>query len=175
MNKEELLKEKERIMKNIKNRENRIALIDEELKKIEELNNKKWKPKIGEEYYFIASYKNQVYKYFFCNDSIDNDCLLIGNYFKTKEEAEFEIERLKVLKELKEFSYDFSDEELKDEEINKYVIFFDFRFDDIRIGIGLDAKVDIDLFKSEEDCKKAIEKIGDARLKKYFFKVGVNK
>lgn len=170
MNKEieKLLKEKENIDKNIARRERRKKEID---KLIEELQNKKWKPKTGEYYYYINGILGVLgEKNLGCLS--DADRFSIGNYFKTKEEAEFEVERLKVLEELKEFSYEFSDNEWENIDIKQYLMCYSYSAGKIDIVThGWDKHNEI-YFKTKEDAKKAIEKIGEDRLKKYYFKVG---
>ncbi len=165
--KEKLLKEKENILKNIEKRKDRIAQIERELK---ELENKKWKPKDGERYYVI-DITGVVSDRFNNFITVTDSALAIGNCFKTEEEAEFEVERLKVLEELKEFSYEFNDEEWK-EATNKYNIYYDCRFATVDISSNSCWRQDLIYFKNREDANKAIKKIGEERLKKYYFKVG---
>lgn len=169
--KEKLLKEKERILKNIDKRNKRINQINENLKKLEEQSKHNWKPKKGEDYYLIHPFGiiDKTTK----NTELDDAIISLGNYFKTEQEALFEVERLKVLAELKEFSYVFSDNEWKSNGIDKYFIGIDPIENTIAINYTTRLKYNDVYFKSREDCKKAIEKIGEERLKKYYFKVGV--
>ncbi len=55
-------------------------------------------------YYFINSY-GQVMHEIWTNNPIDNKRYEIGNLFKTQEECEFAIEKLKVIAELKKKYY----------------------------------------------------------------------
>lgn len=58
----------------------------------------KWKPKDGEGYYYIFS-NGIVHLSTWFNDKVDNSRFSIGNYFKTKEEAEVMAEKfIKLLK-----------------------------------------------------------------------------
>lgn len=168
--KEKLLKEKERILKNIENKNKRLEVIEQELK---ELENKKWKPKDGERYYVI-DITGVVSDRFNNFITVTDSAFAIGNCFKTEEEAEFEVERLKVLEELKEFSYEFSDEEWKNANIDKYYIYYNYYDSFIEIEVDYCWKHDVIYFKTQEDVQKAIDKIGEERLKKYYFKVGNN-
>lgn len=168
MGKEELLFKKERIKKQIENEQKAIEEIDKELKR---LDSKKWKPKIDEKYFYV-DYKADFFSTQNNNFNIDKRMLSIGNYFKTEEGAEFEVERLKVLEELKEFSYEFSDEEWKNKAITKYLLSYDFFNNNILIIYWCMVKYNTLYFKTDEDAEKAIEKIGEDRLKKYYFKVG---
>ncbi len=168
--KEKLLKEKENILKNIEKRKGRIAQIERELK---ELENKKWNLKSGEIYHWLDSRG-------FVLGTTNNYCVIdeerfkVGNYFRTEEEAEFAVERLKVLEELKEFSYEFNDEDWNKPSICKYYIYFGFATYDIIIASNCIKKDGHIYFKTQEDAQKAIDKIGEERLKKYYFKVGNN-
>lgn len=166
--KEQLLLEKSRVLKNIEKRNKRIAEIEEEIKALE---NKKWKPKFCDTYYSINTNGVVVSS---VNDGfyINKERFIIGNYFKTEEEAEFEIERLKVLEELKEFSYDFSDEEWEYGDSDKFILYYNYEINEIDIDCFWNCKYDSIHFKTKEDAQKAIDKIGEERLKKYYFKVG---
>ncbi len=87
----------------------------------------------------------------------------IGNCFRTQKEAEFEVERLKVLKELKEFSTKF---ERNGE--NYYLVFW---ANDDLVGVMLDAEMRLDVlyFASAEKAQEAIEAVGEDRIIKYYF------
>lgn len=138
-------------------REQLLALIE----KANEPQNKVWKPRKMEKYWYISSagdiicMKNQLLP-------SDFDIIALGNYFKTEKEAEFARERLKVIQQLKECgafyktknttSYELS---LNNEGIIR-IVPADFRY-----GI-LD-------FETRKAAQKAIETIGAERLKKYYF------
>lgn len=57
--------------------------------------------KDGDEYYFIGSYGKISYEHFFSKNIVDNMRIDIGNCYKTKEEAEQAVEKMKVMTELK--------------------------------------------------------------------------
>ena len=69
----------------IKELENQI----EELKmaKIEEPQSRRWKPQIGDDYFYVSSY-SEIIENGWDNDNVGNWLFLTGNCFKTKEEAE---------------------------------------------------------------------------------------
>ena len=166
--KEQLLIEREHVLKNIEKRKIRITEIDEEIKALE---NKKWKPELDELFYLINVDGNvgftRLNKF-----HTKNAILQIGNYFKNIEEAEFAVERLKVLEELKEFSYEFSDEEWEYGDFDKFILYYNYETNEIDIDCLWNCKYDSIHFKTKEDAQKAINKIGKERLKKYYFKVG---
>lgn len=81
----------------------RIELLEQEItaiKKAVEKSRKDWKPEYGETYWFIAEAGN-INWYKWASHAGDEAHYNIGNCYPTKEAAEFEIERLKVIAELK--------------------------------------------------------------------------
>ena len=76
MTKQELEKKIEDLQKQI-----------DELKNIEiEEKQKKWKPALGEKYYYI-NVSGEIYYYDFDNDEFDNDCIKLGNCYRTKKRS----------------------------------------------------------------------------------------
>lgn len=120
----------------------------------------------GDTYYYVHSIGG-VGDDSWNDHPIDKDRLSIGNAFKTEGEAEFAIEKLKVLHELESlgrpFDYGWS---------NYY-----FAFDYYNEEISIDFKSNRNhcffncFFNSEEDARQAVEKIGEYRIKKYLFGV----
>ena len=132
----------------------------------------KWKPREGELYFYVNSNGEIEYRYYKNRNINDKRRICnIGNYFKTDEEAEHMVEKLKVIKELKEISnikFNMSDY-LKNNKI--YYISYDFTqnrivplFDNISRNIPFNV-----YFSTKEDCEKAITKIGKERLERYYF------
>lgn len=134
----------------------------------------KWKPREGELYFYVNSNGEIEYRYYKNRNINDKRRICnIGNYFKTDEEADHMVEKLKVIKELKELSnikFNMSDY-LKNNKI--YYIAYDFTqnrivplFDNISRNIPFNV-----YFSAKEDCEKAITKIGKERLEKYYFDI----
>lgn len=134
----------------------------------------KWKPSFGEVYYYINSNGEIDFSYY--SDRTINDkrrVYSIGNFFKTDEEADHMVEKLKVIKELKELSnikFNMSDY-LKNNKI--YYIAYDFTqnrivplFNNIYRNIPFNV-----YFSTKEDCEEAITKIGKERLERYYFDI----
>ena len=96
-----------------------------------------------------------------------------GGIFLTKEEAEYEIERRKVETEMLRLG---GRREFKNGENNYYIACeFDshydiFIFNNKSDGFGIGTIY----FDSTKECKKAIETIGEDRIKKYIFKLGIS-
>lgn len=134
-----------------------------------------WEPKEDEEdlYYII----NDGIDYCFYNDDdTDKFLMAIGNCFQTEEQAKFMIEKLKVIHELEKFAYENNSEEIDWSDVNqaKYHlvgVFGDKGNNYIKICSTFMLKeLPFNIyFISEEIAKKAIETIGEDRIKKYYF------
>ena len=119
---------------------------------------KVWKPSLGDLYYYINSNGDIKFSYYNTR-SIDKRC--IGNFFKTDEEADHMVEKLKVIRELQDLSnikLNMSDY-VKNNRI--YYIAYDFTqnrivplFDNISRNIPFNV-----YFSNKEVCKKDIKKI----------------
>lgn len=148
----------------------------EELKKcIKELKNVEieedgfWEPGDGDSYYCIFD-DGDVKEIWWRYHDVHNGRLSIGNIFKTKEEAKFEVERLKVLAELKQFSKDF-----KFGAYNYYlslIMSSKCFYHNISYDIETDRKAQgVIYFESEKMAREAVKTVGEDRIKKYLFEV----
>lgn len=143
------------------------------LKLIKKANaeSKVWKPKLRDDYWFI---NNRGVDYFNSNeDQIDDFLYSVGNCFKTKEEAEFALERQKVITELKRFAEENNEYELDwhNGKQNKYEIYYDASDEKIDVYWFYTNKRNLIYFSSEKIAREAIKTIGEDRLKKYYFEV----
>lgn len=134
---------------------------------------KKYIPESGEKYWYIAYY-GQVdgFEYWY-NAPTDKDSLKIGNCFKTCEEAEFELEKLKVIKELKDYALEHNEYEIdwkdRDKNKNKWYIYYNYYYSDINYDAAYSIKLNTVYFTSSQIADNAIKTIGKNRLKKYYF------
>ena len=136
----------------------------------------KWKPREGELYFYVNSNGEIEYRYY-KNRNINDKRRICnnGNYFKTDEEAEHMVEKLKVIRELQDFALEHNDEEIDWNDVNQEKLY-----------LGMNPKIkSIDIFHtcswiylpfniyftSEEIAEKAIETIGEDRIKKYYFNI----
>ena len=119
-------------------------------------------PQIGDKYYYISDWDIEEEQ--FDDDGYDSRLQSIGNMFKTKEEAEFKREQLKVLHELEELADDLSCDYHQ-----RCTIYYDFRSDKIEINPNIYRVFSPFYFKSVQSAQAAINKIGEERLKKYYF------
>lgn len=141
---------------------------------VEETKSKVWKPNIGENYFFITS-SLEVNKFTNEGDMVDESIIGCDNCFKTEEEAQHMIEKLKVIKELQNFALENRDEEISWDEDSRYkfYIYFDYKWKMIRITwatVSHGSPFNI-YFASEKAIHDAIDSIGEDRIKKYYFDV----
>lgn len=124
-------------------------------------------PKDGDTYYFInpnGSIQPETYEL-----EYDREAYLIGNCFRTKEEAEFAVECLKVLAELKRCGGKIEYKRYTLEGKDFFISYLD--------GEILVHSIDSFLgdwkmwFPTKEAAQKAIDTIGEERLLKYWFNV----
>jgi hypothetical protein len=100
-----------------------------------------------------------------CKDILEND-ILFNNAFLTYEEAEFEVERRKVIQELKRFSKEFEYNE------NNRNIAFDFSEEEIFYDCNNILQYPYIYFESKEKAQEAVKSVGEDRVIKYY--LGVN-
>ena len=106
------------------------------------------------------------------NSRVDRRRCDIGNIFKTKEEAQFESERLKVLSQLKSLSDD--DQKWNQKNLH-YHIAYELPFGKLEVWDSSCVKLPNEYyFKSRESAKNAINTIGADNLKKYVFDIKEN-
>lgn len=153
-----------------------VELTEEQEKHIKDLlgikENKKWKPKEGERFYIILS-NNEIISCSWTDCNLDKNFLVLNNCFKTKEEAEFRLEQIKVYNELKNFA-DENNEEIdwKDNDTFKHYIYYNYQQKFLGISFMMAAKyIGQIYFSSEKLAQQAIAKVGTDRIKKYLFGV----
>lgn len=135
------------------------------MKLIQKSNGSKrkvWKPYYRERYFYINECGEIMNSEWF-DDSIDISRYGIGNCFKTKEEAEFALEKRRVEVELQRFAEE-------NNECDTGVRYF--------ISYNLGSEITVDqvygvrlkgiYFSSKEVAENAIWAIGKGRLKKYY-------
>ncbi|MGX7077454.1 hypothetical protein [Globicatella sanguinis] len=152
-------------MNKIDELEMKIKELSEEIERLKAEKEKEvWKPKCGDKYWTI-SHNGYVVQARWMGDEAEDDIYAIGNVFKTEEEAEFRVEQLKVEAELRRFSRPFKNDSenytlryWQDEDILE-IICFEF------------SQCGNLYFPSEDIAQKAIDTVGEERIKKYYFGV----
>lgn len=164
MNKQEILAE--------------MAELKERLNKLEKMYNsfnppnKRWRAGKGNNYYYIGDNGTWYISTDNYNDK-DDARYELGNYFETREQAEFEAERLKVIAELKGYATPVNEFNWSSNFEIKYVLIVEDNKEGNSILVVDDWRTyqfsDL-CFASEEVAKSAIESVGEERIMKYYFR-----
>lgn len=148
--------------------------IADDWKVVEE--SKVWSPKKGEKYWYIYN-AGDIVDDTNDNSKTDEDRFSIGNCFKIEEEAKHMVKKLKVIKELKDFALENNKEEIdwSNTKQSKYAICCDYQKYYNKIFVCNNSVIKQSpfniYFTSEELANEAIEKIGEDRIKKYYFDI----
>ena len=138
---------------------------------------KVWKPDNGEKYFCLLSdgsvesttyYKGAL----FC--ACDLERYTIGNCFKTKEEAEFVAEQIKVYTELKRYAAEHNEGEIdwRNSLRCKYCIIYDHVYKTFIVSPYHTIQNLMQVyFTSSQIARDAIKAVGEDRIKKYLFGV----
>lgn len=131
-----------------------------------------WKLKDGYVYYGIDYAYDEIFSMRYGdNTEFDTNVRNNGNMFLTKEEAEFELERIKVEAELLKLGGTrnmMSGGRYED----KHYFYYDYEYGNIHLSFNkYTCRTGTIHFPTKEACKKAIETIGEERIKKYLFYV----
>ena len=123
----------------------------------------KWKPQIGEEYWFKNDIGKVSHSTYMC--SVDECRANNVPLFKTQEECE---RYWHFMDTVKEKSYSFSEEEWFGYGIRKYFIYYDYRDEQVKVGNEYATKdFNKPYFKTEESAKYIIDNFSK-ELKEYW-------
>ena len=144
------------------------ALVD----KASKPKNKVWKPKAGEcEDYWYVNHNGSICQGIFSCSPEHTERFSFGNCFKTEEEAEFALERLKVIAEMKRYIAEHDDVELDwdNRSQQRFSLFFDYYNKSVDYVENRRCKFN-DFCTSRSDILlDMIKEIGENRIKKYYF------
>lgn len=136
-----------------------------ELKESKKENVGKWKPAVGETYWFRNDYGESNWSAREYGDLYDEWRLKNIPLFKTKEECE---RYWRFMDAVKEKSYSFSEEEWEDDEIDKLVIYYDYTRKEFGVTCTWVCKYLGEIyFKNEADAKYIIDNFSK-ELKEYW-------
>lgn len=159
-----------------------LSRVKEDLQKIADTNkeenkkkevNKRWKPNWGENYFRIDAF-NDITSLEWNNDAFDNKCYNTRNIYKTKEEAEFELERKQIIIELQNYADDHNGEIAHPSD----AFWLAFDEDDMSITVEMESylpPVGTVLFSDADTAYDAIEAIGENRILEYMFGIDPDK
>lgn len=142
----------------------------------EVVDENNWKLEKDKPYYFIES-NGDISREENCEFDLNIDRFSIGNYFETEDEAQHMIEKFKVLCALKEFTTKYNVEKIdwKNESQDKYFISYIHgscgeSILPVREHPSYAQRLPNYLYFTSYDlCNTAIYKIGESRLKRYYF------
>lgn len=138
------------------------------LKLVKKSKEKKvWKPEIFQSWYYIDTGTRSVKGCCWDNSDGCNSDYAIGNCFKTREEANFAIEKLKVQAELRHYA-EAHNENGKETNCKIYYHKTNKSLSIQEVYCFLDESVTFTSFKIAED---AVTEIGADRIKKYLFNI----
>jgi hypothetical protein len=138
--------------------------------KVKEKENekpKRWKPEMNEHFYVVGigdgtEVEHWIWKNFDCDYALYE----MGECFKTKEEAEFEVARRKFMKTFRDIAYEVNDPN----RLLNYVPVWNGEYVDLFYSAGSfyfgDSVVS---FTSEEAFHKAMKMVDQGELYKYYF------
>lgn len=132
-----------------------------------------WEPKNKDLYWYISN-DGEIHSWNF-NKKFNTSSLNFGNCFQTKKQAKFMVEKLKVIHELEKFAYENNEKEIDWNDVNQTKYYLGMFQSDKIIAVFSTYKwcyTPFNIyFTSEEIAEKAIETIGEDRIKKYYFGV----
>ena len=156
---------KEEVNKQIDELKKQIAALEQKLKT---LPAERWHPKYGEIYYFHNS-TGMITSAKWGDYTIDYQRLELGQIFKIEKDAEFNVEKLKVLAELKDYA---EKNPVWDGATKHWALIYSC-IQGVQSLCYTVCPSPI-VFESEEVAEAAIEAIGEARIKKYYFEIKKN-
>ena len=126
--------------------------------------NEVYEPELHEKHWYI-NFDGKILSDMWFGMDKDKGKLALGNVFSTKEQAEFELERRKVIVELTRLSCKYN------EYLDVWRLSYDIRRKKLTF-LRSDSMKDFGFyFESVEEGKKAVKKVGKDRIKKYLFEV----
>lgn len=148
--------EMEKIQQEIQSLKKRLAKLEQAEQGINQ-----WIPEDYETYWTIGGEGGTVLLHWL-NDKYDKNKLSVGEVFKTKEEASFELEQRKVIVELRQYAREFVCGE------RNWHLFYNFNHGCISYDYESVIKRVALYFESEQIARKAVAKVGEDRVKKYY-------
>ena len=148
------------------NLQEELKALKERIAELEVLAKEEQKfPQKYDDYWYVAD-DTEVLRQSWYNSEYDEGRLSIDNIFKTEEQAEFVVEKLKVEAELRKYSRPYEHGRFN------YYLFFDIESDCLDANFTSYCPPQGAIyFESEEKVRQAIKSVGKERIKKYIFGV----
>lgn len=151
----------------------RLAKLEEQVKKQDNKSKSGeiWKPKKDEDYYTVDG-DGSIYNFSNTYDDGEDPYIDNGNYYRTKEEAEFEAQCEKYTRLYRKYVEKHSEPlDWKDSAQDKWYAIYDFQTNSILYDWA-DGATDMNIFANNKQIlEDAIEFIGKDNFKKYVLRV----
>ena len=161
----------EELKKQISELQSKVAKLENEKKQENKKENKRWRARIKDTYFYVDDYGNAE-SWYEDNDDENIYRYKTRNYFKTRKEAEEYQEIINTYYDLMDLAEELNNGEKidwYDETQRKYYIYFDLRTNKLDEGYALRLKTIGQIYCLNINFKeKAIEKIGEDKLIKLF-------
>lgn len=170
------MRTKEEILKEIENTKHSFEFntkfhqecLDNLQKELEELNKpKRFKPEFGKMYFFINLHGNVIECVWGSNHG-DTFCYKTRNCFKTKEEAEEELERILFVNEVRDFIEEENGDWEPDWKDHNAKYFIAFVYDKISVEGTHSLQPTSKMIKSREIGEKILAKFDNQKLIKWW-------
>ena len=149
------------------NLQEELKALKERIAELEELEKEEQKfPQEGDSFYSISETGNIEGGMIWGGYPVDMNRMAMGNIFKTKEQAEFAVEKLKVEAELRKFSRPF-----KEDEYNYFIQIHQSHNNIVTESDDFYQTQGTIYFESTTIANEAIDTVGEDRIKKYIFGV----
>lgn len=157
---------------NLKNSEKTCVKEESDLEPYVENKKSVWSLQDGDTYYAINTFNGKIYKDTFC----DNGFYLgkkreLCDLFLTKEEAESEAERRKIEAKMISLGGTRKINELNSDVVYTIQMHFGLKYVYVRSFDIKQAPIGVIFFNYRKQAIKALEKIGESKIKKYLFGV----
>ena len=157
---------------NLKNSEKTGVKEESDLEPYVENKKSVWNLQDGDTYYSINTFNGKIYKDNFC----DNGYYLgkkreLGDLFLTKEEAESEAERRKIESKMISLGGTRKINELNSDVVYTIQMHFGLKYVYVRSFDIKQAPIGVIFFNYRKQAIKALETIGERKIKKYLFGV----
>lgn len=163
-------------MNNLEELENKIEQLSKELENLKceldiEKMNTRWRVRNSEEYYYLCSYGEIIRACDYRNEETINRYNL-GNYFRTKEEAEKMLNKIKIHTQLKDLALRLNTGEKidwQDYMQYKYSIYYDYEDNKLKCSCILSFKDIGQIYCLDGNfLEEAKKEIGEDNIKKLF-------
>lgn len=135
--------------------------------KVKEEKPKRWKPEMNEHFYIVGVGDDEIVeKWIWMNFDCDKALYEMGECFKTKEEAEFEAARRKFMKTFRDIAYEVNEPK---EMLTHYPVWTGLEVTMIESSDPCWYGGETVGFTSKEAFYKAMEKVDQSELRKYYF------